>query len=168
MARCYPRLPTAKWRIGALSVLIVGAAITCTGQPTDDSVISVHVMRQPGFGVVPPLDRSITDKHVAAQLAADITGLPAFPSGSMMCPIDSDTRYTLVFSSVSSHSWSAVLSVLGCQSVKLNDGRVLWAVHATKLFADLGEALGLAPDDLVPRPCNSALPATRCYPQPSS
>jgi len=92
-------------------------------------------MRQPGLVVVPPLDRSITDKDVAAQLAADITGLPAFPSGSMMCPIDFDTTYTLVFSTTSSHSWSAVLSVLGCQSVKLNDGRVLWAVHATKLFA---------------------------------
>jgi hypothetical protein len=60
------------------------------------------------------------------RIVAELT-LEMFPSGSMVCPIDFGTTYTFAFSTISSHSWTAVLSVLGCQSVKLSDGRVLRA-----------------------------------------
>lgn len=132
------------------------------------TVTGVHITRTPGLLVLPPIDKTITDRTVAGQLADDIHSLPAFPKGPVFCPIDFGTTYDLVFSTLSAGApWSAVVSVLGCRTVKLNDGQTLWAINSPKLFTDLGSALGLAPDELVPRPCPAETAGSRCYPQPS-
>ena len=128
----------------------------------DSRVDSVHITRNPGLFVAPPIDRVITDRRTAEILAGDIEALPPFPSGTMFCPIDYGTTYNLAFSS----GWSAVVSVRGCQQVAISDGRELWAWGRQKLFSDLGNALGLAPDELVLQPCAPAAAGERCYPQP--
>lgn len=147
----------------AIVAALACVAIACDSQPQHVDASSVHITRNPGLVVVPKLDRTITDAAIATQLANDIQNLPAFPNGAMNCPVDFGTTYSLAFSS----GWSAVASVQGCQTVKLSDGRTLWAWNATKLFTDLGSALGLAQDELIPIPCPAALAGTRCYPQPS-
>src|SRR5438045_3293268 len=65
---------------------------------SDPTVVSVHITRDPGLVVVPPVDRTISDRDVAGTLAGDIEGLPPFPNGGFMCPIDFGTSYSLVFS----------------------------------------------------------------------
>jgi len=133
----------------------------------DYTVVAVHISRDPGLLVVPQIDQTITNRDVAATLAGDIEGLPAFPPGFISCPVDFGTRYILTFSTVTGQIWSARVSAQGCRGVKLSDGRTLWALPATKLFADLGTALRLAPDEVVPRPCSGAAPGSICYPQPT-
>lgn len=130
-------------------------------------MLNVRITRTPGLFVLPPLAQTITDRAIAGGLASDIESLPVFPSGIVSCPVDFGTSYTLAFSTAGGGAWSAVISVLGCRRVKLSDGRVLSALNASKLFADLGGALDLAPDELIPRPCDGATVGTRCYPQPS-
>lgn len=141
--------------------------VACGGPGPDQTVTAVHITRTPGLFVLPPIDQTINNRSVAGQLAKDIDSLPAFPKGSTYCPIDFGTTYTLVFSTVSAGSWSAVISVLGCRTVKLSDGRTLWAINSPKVLTDLGSALGLAPDELTPLPCPAETPGSRCYPQPS-
>ena len=148
----------------AVAVLFAFAA-ACSS--TDRTVISVHITRNPGLVVVPAVDQTITDRAIANQLATDIQDLPTFPNGVFNCPIDFGTTYKLVFTTVSASTWSATLSVLGCKTVKLSDGRTVWALNATKLFEDLGAALGLAPDEFTPEPCGVAAPGSRCYAQPT-
>lgn len=130
----------------------------------DRAVIAVHITRDPGLFVVPEIDPTITNRDVAGTLAGDIEALPPFPKGAIMCPADFGTTYDLTFSTDSGARWSAVLSALGCRGVDLSNGRTLWAYDASKLFTDLGSALGLAPDELIPRPCPGAAPDSRCYP----
>lgn len=151
-----------------LAILASITTLVACGTPgPDQTVTAVHITRTPGLFVLPPIDQTIIDRSVARQLAEDINSLPAFPKEPISCPNDFGTTYTLVFSTVSGGSWSAVISVLGCRTVKLSDGRTLWALNSPKVFTDLRSALGLAPDELIPQPCPAETPGSRCYPQPS-
>jgi len=118
--------------------------------------------------VVSRIDRTIANRNVAGTLAGDVEALPPFPKGAIMCPADFGTTYDLAFSTVTGGSWSAVVSVLGCTGVNLSNGRRLWAYDARMLFTDLGAALGLAPDELIPRACPPPTPGSRCYAQPTA
>ena len=133
----------------------------------DATVIAVHITREPGLLVVPQIDQRITNRHVAGTLAGDIEALPPFPKGAIMCPADFGTTYDLAFSAGTGGSWSAIVSVLGCREVNLSNGPNLWAYNANKLFTDLGAALGLAPDELIPHVCPPPVSSSRCYPQPT-
>jgi len=132
---------------------------------SDYTVVAVHITRDPGLFVLPQVDQTITNRDVAATLAGDIEALPAFPPRIISCPVDFGTSYTLLFNTTSTRHWSATVSAQGCRTVRLSDGRTLWALLTPKLFADLGAALGLAPDELIPRPCVGVASGSRCYPQ---
>jgi hypothetical protein len=155
--------------IGLGIILAIRSAQPATpvAAASDHAVVAVHITRDPGLVVVPTVNQTITNRGVAGKLASDIEALPAFPKGAFVCPIDFGTSYSLMFSTTSGGHWSATVFVLGCQPVKLSDSRTLWAMNATQLFADLGAALGLAPDELIPRPCPAAQSDTRCFPQPT-
>ncbi len=147
-------------------VAVAALLATIAGCGGSAVVMSVRITRTPGLFVLPTVDQTITHSSTASRLASDIQTLPPFPSDTMHCPIDFGTSYRLAFKGGSaSATWTADVAVLGCQRVNLSDGRILWAVNSSKLFGDLGAALGLAPDELVPRPCPEP-PGTHCYPQP--
>ena len=152
--------------IGIVLAIHAGQHVSALEGEPDPAITAVHITRNPGLFVLPEIDKSITDRAVAGALAGDIEALPAFPDGAFLCPIDFGTTYDLTFSTVSRSSWSAVVSVKGCQGVTLSEGRVRRAFGAVKLFNDLGAALGLAPDELVPMPCPPPAPGAHCYAQP--
>jgi hypothetical protein len=158
----------------AASAIALGIILAMRGaQPAtpaaaipDYTVVAVHITRDPGLLVIPQIDQTIADRDMAATLAGDIEALPAFPRRVISCPVDFGTSYSLTFSTTRAQNWSATVSAQGCRAVRLSDGRMLWALLATKLFADLGAALSLPPDELIPRPCAGVASGSRCYPQP--
>jgi hypothetical protein len=135
---------------------------------------SVHVVRTPGLLVLPQVDRTITDRVVAGRLADDIRGLrpwaievPNSRDVAVSCPMDYGTSYTLTFTSPGSASWTATIGILGCSLVSIPGWPTLLDFGATPLLDDLGTALGLSPDELVPVACGGPVwPGHRCYPQP--
>ena len=135
--------------------------------PTSTGMVSVRIVRDPGLMLVSPLDRTINDSSTAKRLAEDILSLPPFPSGTIYCPVSFGTKYDLKFTSVTGGGWTADLEAIGCQKVTLSVGRNLWAVNSSRLFLDLGTALGIDQYEVMPRPCSSAS-ETHCYQQRSA
>jgi hypothetical protein len=127
---------------------------------------SVRITRTPGLFILPPLAVTITDPATAARLLDDINALPPFPAGTVSCPIDFGTSYTLTFRFAPPPQLTAVISAQGCRGVQLSDRRSLWAGNSPSLFADLGAALHLTQAALIPYPCPPPS-GTLCYPQPS-
>lgn len=149
---------------GIFAMLVAGCGAAVLGTtPTDPSV---RITRTPGLLILPPLDQTITDAATVVRLWADIEGLPTFPAGTISCPIDFGTSYTLTFNDPGQPALMAVISALGCRPVKLSDGRVLWALDSPSLYSDLGSALELSPDELIPVPCTGPH-RTVCYQQPA-
>ena len=146
-----------------LAMLVTGCGAAVGTTPTDQSV---RITRTPGLFILPPLDQTITDTETVSRLRADIEGLPTFPAGTTSCPIDFGTSYTLVFNDPGQPALRAVVSAQGCSWVTLSDGPVLWALTSQSLYSDLGAALGLSPDELMPLPCPPAR-GTVCYQQPT-
>ena len=157
---------TRRMAVGGLllSVFVVGCSPAVLDAHTTDQ--SVRITRNPGLFILPALDQTITDTGTVARLRADIDRLPPLPAGVMSCPIDFGTTYTLMFKGSGQPLLTAVLAAQGCRVVKLSDGRVLWAVSSTSLYTDLGAALGLTQDELIPFPC-PAPGRSVCYQQPT-
>lgn len=156
--------PPPNTSVRVLLDYVSGAFIVAT-TPADGAML--HIRRQPGLFILPPLDRSITDAAVVMRLASDFEQLPPLPSGTFSCPADAGPTYTLAFSIAGTSPWSAVISVAGCRAVTLSDGPTRWAaLNTTPLFTDLRTALGLTQDELVPAPC-PAVQGGHCYPQPT-
>ncbi|MFI5286800.1 MAG: hypothetical protein ACHQ4F_10830 [Candidatus Dormibacteria bacterium] len=147
-----------------LSMFVVACAPAVLDAHAIDQ--SIRITRNPGLFILPALDRTITDTGTVARLRADIDRLPPLPAGVMSCPVDFGTTYTLMFKDSGQPVLTAVLAAQGCRVVRLSDGRVLWGVNATSLYTDLGTALGLTQDELIPFPC-PALGRSVCYPQPT-
>ncbi len=148
-----------------LALLVTGCGAAVLG--TTPTGASVRITRTPGLFILPPLDQTITDTETVTRIRADIEGLPPFPAGTTSCPIDFGTSYTLVFHDPGQPPLRAVVSALGCKGVTLSDGRVLWALTSPALYSDLGAALGLSPEELMPLPCPPPQ-GTVCYQQPRS
>jgi hypothetical protein len=147
-----------------LAMLLAGCGIAVLSTTSTDP--TVRITWTPGLFLLPPIDRTITDTGTVARLRSDIEGLPTFPAGTISCPIDFGTSYTLVFNDPDQPALRAVVSALGCRGVTLSDGRVLWALTSPSLYSDLGAALGLSPDELMPLPCPPPH-GTVCYQQPA-
>jgi hypothetical protein len=147
-----------------LSMLVAGCGSAALESTAIDP--SVRITRTPGLFILPTLDQTITDQHTVTRLRSDIDRLPPFPAGTFACPVDFGTSYTLVFKDSRQPTLTAVVSVQGCRGVTLSDGRVLWAMNSPSLYTDLGAALDLKQDELIPFPC--PLPqGTVCYQQPA-
>jgi hypothetical protein len=144
--------------------LLAGCGAAVLGGSGGDS--SLQITRSPGLFILPPVNRAISDPAVISRLTADINQLRGFPAGVTSCPIDFGTSYQLVLRSDGKPGLTAVISAQGCKGVKLGNGRELWAATSPKLFTDLGAALGLARDELIPFPC-PPITGTVCYPQPT-
>jgi hypothetical protein len=145
-----------------------GAALLGSGSDTGGSAnTTLQITRTPGLFILPALDQTINDPSTIDRLEADINRLPPFPAGAISCPVDFGTTYKLVFKADGAPTETAVISVLGCRGVILGDGRALWALSSPSLFADLGSALGLPPDQLAPFPCPPPR-GTVCYKQPTT
>ncbi len=97
------------------------------------------------------------------RLAGDIQKLEVIPPGTAyFCPIDYGTTYRLDFSRPGEAAWTAKVAALGCQHIQLSDGSELRTDGST-FFADLGAALGMSQDELLPRPCPPEPPDGTCY-----
>jgi hypothetical protein len=147
-----------------LAMLVTGCGVAVLG--TTPTNASVRITRTPGLFILPPLAQTITDTEAVTRLRADIEGLPTFPAGTISCPADAGTSYTLLFNDPGQSALRAVVSAQGCRGVTLSDGRVLWALTSPSLYSDLGAALGLSPDELMPFPCPPPR-GTVCYQQPA-
>ena len=147
-----------------LSMLGAGCGAAVVGSTPLDP--SVRITRTPGLFILPALDQTIADLGTVARLRADIVRLPPFPAGTIACPADFGTSYKLVFEDRGQPALTAVISAQGCRGVTLSDGRVLWALSSPSLDTDLGAALGLTQDQLIPFPCPPPQ-GTVCYQQPS-
>jgi len=151
---------------GSVLVAVVGLLAVMTACGSSNYVVtSVQITRSAGLLILPPVDQTITDSSTASRLASDILNLPAFPSGGMSCPVSFGTSYSLRFTGHNPDTWTALVEVLGCERITLSDGRLLWAIQSTRLFSDLGSALGLATYEVIPRPCVTPEDA-HCYLQP--
>ena len=159
--------PTSMLRILPLGLMIGVFVAGCgTARLVDTTrAPSVQITRTAGLFILPPLASTITNASTVNRLLDDIRQLPPFPAGVMSCPIDFGTSYKLEFKSAGKSFLTAVISVQGCQGVRLSDGRSLWAANASSLFTDLGAALSLTPGELIPFPCPPPI-GTICYPQP--
>jgi hypothetical protein len=112
----------------------------------------VDVTRYPGSLILPPLDLTITDPAAVDRLERDIEALPPYTPGTRFCTIDFGTTYTLIFKDAGEPVLTAVISALGCRGVILSNGRTLFAATHPGLYVDLGAALGLPADELIPFP----------------
>lgn len=148
----------------ALVAVVIFVVAACGGAAA--AAASVHITRTPGLFILPPVDRTVTDPRMVMRLASDIEGLPLLPSRSIACPADTGTSYTLAFAIPGASPWTAVISVSGCRGVTLSDGPARSAASSASLFTDLGTALGLPLDELIPGPCPAPTGA-RCYAQPT-
>jgi hypothetical protein len=124
---------------------------------------------------MPPLDVAIADAQTATQLARDLrslppafTGVPGGPALEVNCPNSYGTAYSLTFTPPRQPPWTATVDVMGCAGVQMPAGPDLLDLGDTAFLRDLGTALGLAPDQVQPRPCELPLPSGgHCYPQPT-
>lgn len=151
-------------RLAVVAVLVV--VVAACGGGAGAAGASVRITRTPGLFILPPVGRTVTDVAVVTRLASDIEKLPLFPSRSVACPADTGTSYTLAFAIPGKSPWTAVVSVSGCRGVTLSDGPTRSAASSPSLFTDLGSALGLALDELIPGAC-PAPTGGRCYAQPT-
>jgi hypothetical protein len=109
----------------------------------------VHIIRVAGTLALPSLNRTIRDARTVAALAVDIRTLPRFPLDER-CPADFGTHYSLTFTVAGSAPWSATIGAQGCEVVQVSRQPTQWAAHSPQLWADLGVALGLSPDEIQP------------------
>ncbi|MHB8488789.1 MAG: hypothetical protein ACYDCS_07670 [Candidatus Dormibacteria bacterium] len=147
-----------------IGMLVAGCGTASLADATHD--LSVRVTRTPGLFILPALAVTITDPSMVNELLDDIRRLPPMPAGVMSCPVDFGTSYTLQFRSSGTRALTAVIAAQGCREVQMSDGRLLWAATSPSLFFDLGTALHLTQDELIPSPCPPRS-GSICYPQPS-
>jgi hypothetical protein len=123
--------------------------------PSPAAQIQLHIVRFPGEVVLPPLDRTISDKPIVARLATDIRSLPLFPRDER-CAASDGTYYSLTFTPAGAPSWTASIGAQGCEVVQIAGKPVQWAAHSPQLWADLATALGLRADQVQPSICIDA------------
>jgi hypothetical protein len=134
--------------VAVLAVTFLAGPI-CTTDHTDALVpetpqvatVDRHGPAGPELPQVAPLEKttvSVTDAATLAKLAADANRLPAFPSGTMLCPMDDGSYYRVSFAFPGGGRDVLYAQRRGCQGVGHELGRwIAWSAADTAFLEDL-------------------------------
>jgi len=172
----FTRRRTRRVAIVGVSALVIASALFATvvlafhaGERSgtspggNEGASALHVVRNAGSLSLPGLDRTIHDSQAIAMVAEDIRELPLFPPAER-CPASFGTYYSLTFRMGGAPSWTAIIAAQGCETVQASGQQVRWAVHEPQLWKDLGNALGLSVDQLLPQVCLGTASPSNCTP----
>src|SRR5260370_17819359 len=78
----------------------------------------------------------VSDTSEISKLAQEIDALPAYPSGTMFCPMDDGSYFVLVFFYGGGTSAMVKVEARGCQGVYVGGSRQpsVWAAKSPGLF----------------------------------
>jgi len=123
-------------------------AISCT-QAADsvgfvrDGATSVLIHQYGGLNDQPPLGLlasvQVSDSSQISQLVHELNSLPAFPSGTMFCPMDDGSYIAMAFSYGDGTSTMVKVEARGCQGVYVGGSKqpTAWAAKSPELFDSL-------------------------------
>jgi hypothetical protein len=123
-------------------------AVSCT--PADESAglirdgaTSVLIQQYGGLNDQPPLGLlasiRVTDSSQINSLVHELDALPAYPSGTMFCPMDDGSYFAITFSYGDASSAMVKAKARGCQGVYVGASKqpAAWAAKSPELFAAL-------------------------------
>ncbi len=144
--------------LGACGVGTVGAAsppagpgktaphgTLCESIASLDGLVVTRTDAFPENGTRFSFPATVTVDHVreVREVATELCGLPAFPSGMRSCPIDRGIGYKLAFAA-SDHRFPAVtIDPMGCEGTSGGGLGVRWLENTPKFWASLGQAMGI-------------------------
>jgi len=132
--------------IGLAAIAIM--AISCTQSVASAGFVrggatTVLIQQYGGLNDKPPLGLlasiQVRDSTQISQLVHELNTLPAYPSGTMHCPMDDGSHFALVFSFGDGTSTMVKVEARGCQGVTVGGSKqpVAWAAKSPELFDTL-------------------------------
>lgn len=131
-------------RLAAIGIV----AISCTQSAESAGLVragatSVLIQQYGGLNDQPPLGLldsiQVSDSSQISQLVHELNTLPAYPSGTMFCPMDDGSYFAVVFSYRDRTSTMVKLEARGCQGVYVGGSKqpAAWAAKSPGLFDTL-------------------------------
>lgn len=128
-------------RLAAIGVM----AISCTQSAESAGLVragatSVLIQQYGGLNDQPPLGQlesiQVSDSSQISQLVHELNTLPAYPRGTMLCPMDDGSHFAMVFSYGDGTSTMVKAEARGCQGVYVGGSKqpVAWAAKSPELF----------------------------------
>ncbi len=128
-------------RLAAIGIM----AISCTQSAESAGLVhagatGVLIQQYGGLNDQPPLGRlesiQVSDTSQISQLVHELNTLPAYPSGTMLCPMDDGSHFAMVFSYGDGTSTMVTVEANGCQGVYVGGSKqpVAWAAKSPELF----------------------------------
>ncbi len=123
-------------------------AISCTQSAAAaglvrDGATSVLIQQYGGLNDQPPLGLvasiHVSDSSQISQLVHELNTLPAYPSGTMFCPMDDGSHFALAFAYVDRTTTMVKVDARGCQAVYVGGSKhpAAWAAKSPELFDTL-------------------------------
>jgi hypothetical protein len=120
-------------------------AISCTPSAQSaglvrDGATSVLIQQYGGLNDQPPLGLRasirVTDSSQINSLVHELDALPAYPSGTMFCPMDDGSYFAITFFYGGGTSAMVKAEARGCQGVYVGASRqpAAWAAKSPELF----------------------------------
>ena len=139
-------------RLAAIGIM----AISCTQSAESaglvrDGATTVVIQQYGGLNDRPPLGLlasiHVSDSSQISQLVHELNALPAYPSGTIHCPLDDGSYFAMVFSYGDGTSTMVKVGARGCQGVYVGGSKqpVAWAVKSPELFDTLRRLLAQQP-----------------------
>jgi hypothetical protein len=130
--------------LAALGITVV----SCTQSAASAGLVhngatSVLIHQYRGLNDHPPLGLlasiHISDSSHISHLVHELNTLPAYPSGTVFCPMDDGSYFALAFSYGDGTSTTVRVDARGCQAVYVGGSkqRVAWAAKSPELFDTL-------------------------------
>jgi hypothetical protein len=104
---------------------------------------SVLIQQYGGLNDQPPLGLlasiRVTDSSQIDPLVHELDALPAYPSGTMFCPMDDGSYFAMTFSYSGGTSAMVKAQARGCQGVYVGESKqpAAWAAKSAELFDTL-------------------------------
>lgn len=142
--------------IAAGALMLVGcgrAASPATLVPPEPKTAVIQLFG--GFNDNPQLglraSANVSDPASIRKLVTELNSLPPYPSGTIFCPEDFGSYYTIVlgYANTSETTTTVKVTSTGCQGVYVggSDQPDAWAAKAPQLFQDLDQILGVTVPD---------------------
>jgi hypothetical protein len=120
-------------------------AVSCTPAAESAGLIrggatSVLIQQYGGLNDQPPLGLlasiRVTDSSQINSLVRELNALPAYPSGTMLCPMDDGSYFAITFSYGDGTSAMVKAEARGCQGVSVGASKqpAAWAAKSPELF----------------------------------
>ncbi len=130
--------------------------ISCTQSAASAGLVragatSVLIQQYGGLNDQPPLGLlesiQVSDSSQISQLVHELNTMPAYPSGTMFCPMDDRSYFAMAFSYRDGTSPMVKVEARGCQGVYVGGSKqpVAWAAKSPELFDILKELLAHQP-----------------------